>query len=68
MFTGTHQDLINFFMYAFGLELYWQKIERCGLQYLANQRQKAYAGPALHELSLPEEDKQTLVEMLTPVG
>ncbi|MCW1969256.1 MAG: hypothetical protein KIH69_014185 [Anaerolineae bacterium] len=60
--------MINFFMYAFGLEGYWQKIEQCGLQHLAQQRQATYAGPKLDALNLPDEDKLVLVEMLTPVG
>lgn len=68
MFSGNNQEVINFFMYAFGRESYWQKIETCGLQYLANQRIAAYTGPRIIELNLSEEDKQILTEMLTPVG
>lgn len=68
MFNGNNQDVINFFMYAFGREAYWQKIESCGLQYLANQRLSPYTSPRIVELNLSEEEKTILTEMLTPIG
>lgn len=69
--VGTNQQVLNFFMFAFGRTHYWQKIEQCGLQSLAvpsNNRHLAYRGLDIEQLNLVDDEKQMLLEMLQPVG
>ncbi len=69
--VGTNQQVLNFFMFAFGRTHYWRKIEQCGLQSLAlpsQNRRLAYRGPDIEQLNLSDDEKQMLLEMLQPVG
>lgn len=69
--VGTNQQVLNFFMFAFGRDQYWRKIEQCGLQSLAvpsQNRRLAYRGAQIEQLNLSDDEKQMLLEMLQPVG